>query len=111
MESIRGEVLQIPQVREVVELRNRGHLEPGAYVRIAGRMVEDKPAFDVEDLGDAAVLVSDTSFLKANAARLLADMPEGWSGWLGQLRSAAQETAQQQKRNFSLGTYYSHAVY
>jgi hypothetical protein len=49
-------------------------------VRFIAREVEEKLRFDVEDLGDAIALVSDTSFLDANAARLLATIPEGWSG-------------------------------
>jgi hypothetical protein len=103
VESIGGEVLQIPQVREVAELRQRAQLKAGAYVRVAVRNVEENRVFDIEDLGDAVALVSDTAFLDANAARLLAMMPEGWSGWLGELRRAAEQTAQNQKRNFSLG--------
>jgi hypothetical protein len=54
-------------------------------------------------LGDAEALVSDAEFLDANARQLLVNMPEGWSGWLGELRRAAEKTEQGRKRNFSLG--------
>lgn len=103
VESVRGEVLQIPQVRELVDLRKLGHLKAGAYIRIAAQKIEDRRTFDIQDLGDAESLVSNAEFLEANARQLLADMQEGWSGWLGELRSAAEKTVQNQRRNFSLG--------
>ena len=58
--------------------------------------------FEAKELGDAATLVSDKAFLSANAAHLLEEMPEGWSGWLGELRKSAFDTAQRRKRNISL---------
>jgi type IV secretory pathway VirD2 relaxase len=103
VESIRGEVLQIPQVREIEDLRQRGQLQAGAYVRVRTHRAADKLAFDVEDLGDAMALLSDGPFLNANAAQLAAAIPEGWSGWLGELRRVAQKTAQQRNRNLPLG--------
>jgi hypothetical protein len=100
VESIRGEVVQVPQVREIVDLRQHGHLKAGAFVRIVAQHdPTGKLAFDIKDLGDATALLSDTNFLNANAAQFVTDMPEGWSGWLGELRRAALQTSQTRKRN------------
>jgi hypothetical protein len=71
-------------------------------VRITAQKLDDKRAFDIQDLGDAEALISDAEFLDANARQLLVNMPEGWSGWLGELRRAAENTEQGRKRNFSL---------
>jgi type IV secretory pathway VirD2 relaxase len=103
IESVRGEVVQIPQVREFVEARKRGQLPAGAYARIRARQEAEKLRFDVADLGDANALLADSQFLQANAAHLAATMPDGWSGWLGELRRASRAAAEQQNRNFSLG--------
>jgi type IV secretory pathway VirD2 relaxase len=103
VESIRGEVLQIPQVKEIVELRRRGGLQAGSYLRMTGqRDAAGKPYFEIADLGEARLLLSDQAFLSQNASRLVMEMPEGWSGWLGNLRESALQTAARQ-RAISLG--------
>ena len=99
LESIWGEVVQIPQVREFVELRQHGGLKAGSYLRLtAGKL-----RFDVVDLGDAMALLSDQAFLSDNAARLAKEMPEGWGGWLGNLRDAALQITTARHRNTGLG--------
>jgi hypothetical protein len=100
VESIRGEIVQIPQVREFIELRQQGHGKAGSYLRlVAQRDPEGKWVFEAQDLGDAHALVADPAFLHQNASRLLVEMPEGWSGWLGELRQAAFMTTQARKRS------------
>jgi hypothetical protein len=104
LESICGEVVQIPQVREFVELRQHGGLKAGSYLRLtAGQDPAGKLRFDAVDLGDAMALLSDQAFLSENAARLAKEMPEGWGGWLGNLRDAALRITTARHRNTGLG--------
>lgn len=104
LESIRGEVVQIPQVREFEELRQHGGLKAGSYLRLnAQRDQAGKPRFNAVDLGDAMTLLSDQAFLSENAARLLSEMPEGWGGWLGNLRGAAFQITTARHRNIGIG--------
>ena len=104
VESIRGEVIQIPQVREFIELRQQGRFQAGSYLRLmAQRDPQGKWWFEAQDLGDAHSLVTDPAFLQENAARLLGEMPEGWSGWLGELRQAALATAPARRRSTAFG--------
>ena len=51
VESVGGEVLQIPQVREITESRKRGQLKAGAYLRITAQKLDDKRAFDIRRFG------------------------------------------------------------
>lgn len=103
VESIRGEVLQIPQVPEFEELRQRGGLKSGSYLRMsAERDSSGQLHFETVDLGDATKLLSDHAFLSQNAARLLTEMPDGWRGWLGNLRNSALQAAAVRPRINSL---------
>jgi hypothetical protein len=58
LESIRGEVLQVPHSREISAARKCGNLPAGHYVRIERRESEDESAssFRISDFGDAAEL-------------------------------------------------------
>ena len=104
VESIRGEVVQIPQVREFIELRQQGHFKAGSYLRLmAQHDPKEKGGFEAQDLGDAHSLVTDPAFLHENAARLVGEMAEGWSGWLGELRQAALATAPARRRHSTPG--------
>ena len=103
VESIRGEVVQIPQVREFIELRQRGALKAGSYLCMtAQRDSTGKLHFDAADLGDAMMLLSDQAFLSENAARLVTERPEGWGGWLGHLRGSALQATAARNRNTGL---------
>jgi hypothetical protein len=50
LQSIRGEVVQIPQVREFLELRQHGGLKSGSYLRLTVRRDQgEKLRFDAVD--------------------------------------------------------------
>jgi hypothetical protein len=96
IESVRGEVLQVPQTNEVVRERRNGDLPPGTYVRIRKTSSEgDSARFRVTNEGDANLLLTNTEFLKWNAGRLAQLLSAGYGGWLGQMREVVQETVRE----------------
>ena len=92
VESIQGEIVQIPQTKEIAKARKHGNLEPGAYVMIKRTSADDDPAeFSVQEEGDADGVSHKTEFIAARADRILSGVPEYCGGWLGKMRSAALE--------------------
>lgn len=104
LESVRGELLRVPQVREIAQARQNGNLEPGRYIRIKRVPGDaDKSSYVVWDCGDAEALLREPIFLAENAKRLAGEIPDGWAGWLGQLRkSVVSEAARQVDRGLRL---------
>jgi hypothetical protein len=89
LESVTGEILQVPHTSEMGRMRGRGLLEPGEYVRLQKISPEGSPLrFSAEGLGDANALVTDLDFLRKNAERLDRALPQQYGGWLGQMRKA-----------------------
>lgn len=105
LESISGEVLRVPQVSEIAKLRQAGRLTPGHYMvlnRVPG--VEGKRStYTVDDQGAAELLTSSEAFLAANAQRMANSIPDGWGGWLGQMRRAAVAKSQTRDRSEDRG--------
>jgi hypothetical protein len=87
VESINGEVLQVPHVREIDQARHHGQLQPGAYIQVK-KSTDDPPTFSVLELGEADSLLLDSAWLRKNGGRLAAGIPQQFGGWLGKLRDA-----------------------
>ena len=88
IETVQGEILRVPHVRELANARQRGQLDPGRYMKIQ----KTDQGFKVEDFGDSDQLLADQTFVIANRERLAKVVPEGFPGWLGALRRVVDGT-------------------
>lgn len=84
IETVQGEIVRLPHVKEIAGARKYGQLEPGRYLRVTRR----SDGFRIEDFGDADLALSNPGFLAANRERLKGVVPSGFPGWLGELRKA-----------------------
>lgn len=97
VETIQGELVRIPHVKEIAGARKFGSLAPGNYMRL--QRADD--GFQVEDFGDAALLVSDRKFLAEHGQRLREQVTSAYGGWLGQLRASVAPVKEDRKPGYS----------
>lgn len=93
IETIQGEIVRLPHVKEIAGARKYGQLEPGRYVSVS--RVDD--GFRIQDSGDSDQLLSDQTFMLTNRERLSKVVPNGFPGWLGSLRKAVDVPAGRSK--------------
>jgi len=78
------------------QARSRGELKTNSFVRFRKLSVGDREMLEVNDLGDAERLLSDTRHLGERAYELLnrgiRPTEDGWGGWLGKYQSALCKT-------------------
>jgi hypothetical protein len=91
IESVKGEIIRVPQIKEIAQARRHGNLQPGSYMHLLRTDKDDKAVYQLQDYGDAETLLS-KQFITENAARLERVVPSGIGGWLGRLRASVTET-------------------
>jgi type IV secretory pathway VirD2 relaxase len=91
LEGTDAKVYLISYTPEMEMARSRGELRTNSFVRLSRPSV-GRPAIDVNDMGDAEALLSNSGYLRSAARRLLmlGMMPteDGWAGWLGRYQAA-----------------------
>jgi type IV secretory pathway VirD2 relaxase len=84
---------------EMEEARSRGELRTNSFVRLRKLPVDWALMVDVNDLGDAEVLLNNPGHFGETARELLKRgiMPteDGWGGWLGRYQSALCKTTRE----------------
>jgi type IV secretory pathway VirD2 relaxase len=84
---------------EMEEARSRGELRTNSFVRLRKVPVDRALMLDVNDLGDAEMLLSNPRHLGEAARQLLKRgiMPteDGWGGWLGRYQSVLCKTTRE----------------
>ncbi len=95
LEGTDAKVYLINYTPEMEMARSRGELRTNSFARLRKLSVGRAP-IDVEDLGDAEELLSNTRYLGTAARQLLMRgiMPaeDGWGGWLGRYQAALRKT-------------------
>jgi hypothetical protein len=97
LEGIDARIYFIEYTREIEEARRRGHLRPNAFARFRRIMVAEKPAVQIQDLGDSEAILKQPGHFENKAQKLLKNgfLPseEGWGGWLGRYQSSLHKAA------------------
>jgi hypothetical protein len=95
LEGTDAKVYLINYTPETEAARGRGELRTNSFVRLRGPS-GGRAVIDINDMGDAEGLLSDSGYLRTVARRLLMRgmMPteDGWSGWLGRYQAAVCQT-------------------
>ena len=104
LEGTDAKVHYIHYTPEMEEARSRGELRTNSFVRLRKLPVDRALMLDVNDLGDAEILLNDPRHLGETARQLLKrgirPTEDGWGGWLGRFQSALCRTIQEiEERN------------
>jgi len=104
LEGTDAKVHFIHYTPEMAEARSRGELRTNSFVRLRKLPVDRALTLDVNDLGDAEMLLNNTRHLGETASQLVKRgiMPteDGWGGWLGRYQSALCKTTREiEERN------------
>jgi hypothetical protein len=107
LEGTDAKVHFIHYTPEMEEARSRGELGTNSFVRLRKLRVDRAPMVDVNDLGDAEMLLNNPRHFADAALQLIKRgiMPtdDGWGGWLGRyqgaLCTAAREIDERQNRD------------
>jgi hypothetical protein len=95
LEGTEARVHLINYTPEIEEARGRGELRTNSFVRLSRPSV-GRAVIDINDLGDAEGLLSNSGYLREAARRFLMRgmMPteDGWAGWLGRYQAAVCKT-------------------
>lgn len=82
---------------DMEEARNQGKLRVNNFVRLQRQFVNGQPLLDIDDRGDANVVLKNKAFLTDAAQRLIKHgvipTEEGWGGWLGAYQRGVSEAA------------------
>jgi hypothetical protein len=96
LEGTDAKVYLINYTPEIEAARGRGELRTNSFVRLS-RPSGRRTVIDINDMGDAEGLLSNSGYLHTAARRLLTRgmMPieDGWAGWLGRYQAALRKAA------------------
>ena len=96
LEGTDARVYLINYTPEIEAARGRGELQTNSFVRLRKLSVGRAP-IDVDDLGDAEGLLSNSRYLHTAARQLLmrgiVPTEDGWAGWLGRYQGALHKAA------------------
>jgi len=96
VEGTDGKVHLIYHTDAIQEARKQGKLTVDNFIRIEKRFANKNPVLHVNDMGDAAVLLQNSSYFEKEAELLLRkgihDVQPVWGGWLGQYQAKLQMT-------------------
>ena len=99
LEGTDAKVYFVNYTPEMEEARSRGDLRTNAFLRLRRLPVAGVLTLDVNDLGDAEMLLNNPRHLDVAAQRLLKRgiMPteDGWGGWLGRYQAALLNTCRE----------------
>jgi hypothetical protein len=91
LEGTDAKVYLINYTPEIEEARSRGELRTDSFVRL-GRPSGGRAVIDINDMGDAEGLLSNSGYLRTAARQLLkkgiVPVEDGWAGWLGRYQAA-----------------------
>jgi hypothetical protein len=94
VEGTDGKVHLIYHTDTIEEARKQGQLAVDNFIRIEKRFANRKPVLHVDDMGDATVLLQNTSYFVKEAELLLRkgiqDVQPVWGGWLGHYQAKLQ---------------------
>jgi type IV secretory pathway VirD2 relaxase len=94
VEGTDGKVHLIYHTDTIEEARKQGQLAVDNFIRIEKRFTNRKPVLHVDDMGDATVLLQNTSYFVKEAELLLRkgiqDVQPVWGGWLGHYQAKLQ---------------------
>src|SRR5258706_13990415 len=94
VEGTDGKVHLIYHTDTIEEARKQGQLAVDNFIRIQKRFANRKPVLHVDDMGDATVLLQNTSYFVKEAELLLRngiqDVQPVWGGWLGHYQAKLQ---------------------
>jgi len=96
LEGIDAKVHFIQYTPELEKARSRGEMKPNSFVRLRKLFVGERETLEVNDLGDAACLLSNPRHLAQKVYELLnrgiVPTEDGWGGWLGKYQAALCKT-------------------
>jgi type IV secretory pathway VirD2 relaxase len=82
---------------EMEAARNRGNLRTNSFIRLRILFTEDRPALEIDDMGESEAILSNKGHLRETAQRLIRRgiLPKenGWKGWLGRYQKAVRDAA------------------
>jgi Protein of unknown function (DUF3363) len=82
---------------EMEAARNRGGQRTNSFVRLRKLFAEGRPVLEIDELGDAELILHNKLHLRETAQRLIQrriiPKDEGWAGWLDRYQKALEETA------------------
>jgi hypothetical protein len=99
LEGIDARVHFVDHTSEIERVRAAGGLKVNSYARLSRSSTDGRSRLNVEECGDAEILLRDKGRLRATAAALLKKgiLPteDGWGGWLGRYQAALNEAARE----------------
>jgi predicted DNA-binding transcriptional regulator len=82
---------------EMEAARNRGSLRTNSFIRLRNLFTEDRPALEIDDMGESEAILSNKGHLRETAQRLIRrgilPKEDGWKGWLGRYQKAVRDAA------------------
>jgi hypothetical protein len=91
LEGTDARVYLIHYTPEIEAARSRGELQTNSFVRLS-RPSGGRAVIDINDMGDADGLLSNSGYLRTVARRLFrrgaVPTEDGWAGWLGRYQAA-----------------------
>jgi hypothetical protein len=111
VEGTDAKVHLIYHTSAIEEARGERKLAVGNFIRIEKRFTNKKPTLFVDDLGDANVLLQNSSHFDKEADLLLRrgvrEVQPAWGGWLGQyqekLQAELRNLDRRKRQNFGRG--------
>jgi hypothetical protein len=96
LEGTDAKVYLINYTQEIEEARSRGKLRTNSFARLR-KLSVGRASIDVDDLGNAEGLLSNSRYLHTAARQLLmrgiVPTEDGWAGWLGRYQGALHKAA------------------
>jgi hypothetical protein len=103
VEGADAKVHLIYHTSAIEEARSEKKLAVGSFIRIEKRFANKKPTLHIDDLGDANLLLQNSSHFHKEADLLLRrgvhEIQPVWGGWLGQYQTKLQTELQNPERH------------
>jgi type IV secretory pathway VirD2 relaxase len=91
LEGTEAKVYLINYTPEIEAARSRGEMQTNSFVRLS-RPSGGRAVIDINDMGDAEGLLSNSGYLRTAARNLfmrgVVPTEDGWAGWLGRYQAA-----------------------
>jgi hypothetical protein len=102
LEGTDARVYLVYYTPELEEARSRGRLRANSFIRLRRQFENGRPVLEVQDMGDAELIVRNKRHLEETARSLVnrgvLPTEEGWGGWLGRYQAALSEAASRLQR-------------
>ena len=97
LEGTDARVHYINYTSEMEEARSRGGLRTNTFIRLRKLFTDDRPALDIDELGDSEAILRNKRHLRETLQRLsgrgLVPQEDGWNGWLGRYQKAIAQAS------------------